>query len=110
MDEIDSTLAKENVFHNQFTIKIDVYQIDDTWKLDLLDIIIYGPENKRGYRYVLDVIDNFSKFIWTVLLKNKNAQTIKNSFENNLKSSKENKLGLKSMMDPNLFTKHLLVS
>ena len=40
------------------------------------------------HRYVLVVIDNFSKIGWTVPLKNKNAQTIKDSFENILISSK----------------------
>ena len=49
----------------------------------------YGPENNRRYRYVLVVIDNFSKFGWTIPLKNKNAQTIKDSFENILISSKK---------------------
>ena len=48
----------------------------------------YGPENNRGYRYVLVIIDNFSKYGWTIPLKNKNAQTIKDSFENNLINSK----------------------
>ena len=69
------------------TNKTDVYHIDDTWPLDILDIKDYGPENNRGYRYVLVVIDNFSKLGWTVPLKNKNAQTIKDSFENVLTSS-----------------------
>ena len=45
-------------------------------------------KKNRGYRYVLVIIDNFSKFGWTVLLKNKNASTIKDSFENILISSK----------------------
>ena len=48
----------------------------------------YGPENNRGYRYVLVIIDNFSKFGWTIPLKNKNAITIKNSFANILIDSK----------------------
>ena len=48
----------------------------------------YGPKNNRGYRYVLVIIDKISKFCWTVPLKNKNAQTIKDSFENIIKSSK----------------------
>ena len=48
----------------------------------------YGPENKRGYRYVLLIIDNFSKFGFTSPLKNKKAQTIKDSFESILISSK----------------------
>ena len=70
------------------TNKTDVYHIDDIWSLDILDLKDYGPKNKRGYRYVLGIIDNFSKFGWTVPLKNKNAQTIKDSFENILKTSK----------------------
>ena len=48
----------------------------------------YGPENNTGYRYVLVIIDNFSKFGWTTPLKNKNAQTIKDSFENIIINSK----------------------
>ena len=42
----------------------------------------------RGYRYVLVIMDNFSKFGWTVPLKNKNALTIKDSFEKILTGSK----------------------
>ena len=70
------------------TNKTDVYHIDDIWSLDILDFKDYGPKNNRGYRYVLVVIDNFSKFGWTIPLKNKNAQTIKDSFENILTNSK----------------------
>ena len=73
---------------NYATNKTDVYHIDDIWSLDILNLKDYGPENNRGYRYVLVVIDNFSKFGWTIPLKNKNAQTIKDSFENILTNSK----------------------
>ena len=70
------------------TNKTDVYHIDDIWSLDILDLKDYGPENNRGYRYVLVIIDNFSKYGWTIPLKNKNAQTIKDSFEKILIGSK----------------------
>ena len=70
------------------TNKTNVYYIDDIWSLDILDLKDYGPENNRGYRYVLVIIDNFSKFGWTVPLKNKNAQTIKDSLENIIINSK----------------------
>ena len=40
------------------------------------------------YRYALVVIDKFSKFGWTVSLKNKNAPTLKNFIENILITSK----------------------
>ena len=84
INEIYSKPPKKNFNTN----KTNVYQIDDIWSLDILDLKDYGPENNRGYRYVLVVIDNFSKFGWTVPLKNKNAQTIKDSFENIIISSK----------------------
>ena len=70
------------------TNKTDVYYIDETWSLDIFDLKDYGPKNNRGYRYVLVIIDNFSKFGWTVPLKNKNAQIIKDSFESILINSK----------------------
>ena len=69
------------------TNKTDVYHIDDVWSLDRLDLKHYGPENNRGCRYVLVIIDNFSKFDWRKPLKIKNAQT-KDSFEKVLTSSK----------------------
>ena len=70
------------------TNKTDVHHIDDTWFLDILDIKDYGPKNNKGYRYVLVIIDNFSKFGWIVTLKNKNAQKIGYSVENIIMSSK----------------------
>ena len=73
---------------NYFTNKTDVYHIDDIWSLDILDLKDYGPENNRGYRYVLVTIDNFSKYGWTVPLRNKNAQTIEDSFEKNFNKLK----------------------
>ena len=73
---------------NYPTNKTNVYHIDDIWSLDILDLKNYGTENNREYRYVLVTIDNFSKYGWTIPLKYKNAQTIKNSFENIIKNSK----------------------
>ena len=70
------------------TNKTDVYHIDDIWSLDILDLKDYSPKTNRGYRYVLVTIDNFSKFGWTIPLRNKNVLTIKDSFENILISSK----------------------
>ena len=84
INEIYSKPPKKNYPTN----KTDVYHIDDIWSLAILDLKDFGLENNRGYRYVLVIIDNFSKFGWTVLPKNKNAITIKDAFENNLINSK----------------------
>ena len=62
---------------NYATNKIDVYHIDGIWSLDILDLKDYGPENIKGYRYVLVIRDSFSNFGWTIPLKNKNAITKK---------------------------------
>ena len=88
---------------NYATNKADVYHIDDTWSLDILDIKNYGPKNNKCYRYVLVVIDNFSKYGWTIPLKNKNAQTIKDSFENSLINSKRSPKLLEGDRDRGFF-------
>ena len=84
INEIYSKGPKRNFPTN----KTDIYHINDIWSLDILDLKDYAPENNRRYKYVLVIIDNFSKFGWTMPLKNKNAQKIKHSFENILLSSK----------------------
>ena len=84
INEIYSKPPKKNYITN----KTNVYYIEDIWSLDILDLKDYGPKNNRGYRYVLVIIDNFSKYGWTIPLKNKNAQTIRDSFENILIKSK----------------------
>ena len=73
---------------NYPTNKTDLYHIDNIWSLDISDLKDYDPESIRGHRYVLVVKDSFNIFGWTVPLKNESAQTITNSFENILKSSK----------------------
>ena len=60
--------------NNYPTNKADAYHIDDIWSLDILNLKEYGVENNGGYRYVLVIMDNLSKFGWTVLVKNKKAQ------------------------------------
>ena len=54
---------------NYATNRIDVFRFGDTWILDILDWKDFGAEEFRGQRYVLVVIDIFSKFGLTVPLK-----------------------------------------
>ena len=71
------------------TNKTDIFCFDSIWSLDILDLKEYGPENIKNYRYVLVIIDSFAKYGLTIPLKNKNAQTIKDSFEKILILSKK---------------------
>ena len=66
INEIYSKGPKKNYNTN----KTDVYHINDIWSLDILVLKNYGPENKRSHIYVLVMIDTFSKFGWTVPVKN----------------------------------------
>ena len=83
IDENYSKSPNKNYKTNKTMIKY----IDDTWSSDLLDMNDFGPKTNRGYRYVLVVIDNFSKFGWTIPLKNKYAQSITDAFSEIIKSS-----------------------
>ena len=83
IDEVSCKPPKKNYPSNQTIMK----SIDDTWSSDLLDMNDYGPKNNRGYRYILLVIDDFSKFGWTEPLKNKYSQSITDAFSEIGKSS-----------------------
>ena len=48
----------------------------------------YGPKNNGSHRYILVVIDNSSKFGWTITLKNKYAQSIADAFSQIIKTSR----------------------
>ena len=73
---------------NYPTNKTKIKSIDDIWSSDLLDMNDYGPKNNKGFRYILVVIDNFSKFGWTILLKNKYSQSITDAFSQIIKTSR----------------------
>ena len=84
IDEIYSEPPMRNFPTNKTIIK----SIDDIWSSDLLDMNDYGPRNNKGYRYILVFLDNFSKFGWTIPLKNKYSQSIKDAFSQIFKTSK----------------------
>ena len=82
IDEIYSKPPRRNYITNE----TNVHHVDETWSSDRIDLRDYGPENKRNFIYVSVIFDNCSKFGWTVPLKK--DQTITNSLENILNSSK----------------------
>lgn len=66
--------------------------IDDIWSADLVDMSAYSKQNKH-YKYLLTVIDVFSKFGWIVPIKNKKGETVAEVFKKILKEGrKPNKL------------------
>ena len=57
------------------------------WGVDLADMQLISKYNK-GIRYLLCVIDLFSKYAWVVPLKDKKGVSIINAFQSILNSSK----------------------
>ena len=84
INEINST-AHRNIYP---TNKISYNNIDEIWSIDLADFSDYKTPNKKGFRYIFVIIDDFSKYFWAIPLKNKNSQTITTEFSNILPTSK----------------------
>ena len=53
--------------------RVNVNGIDEVWAADLIDMHSFSKDNK-GIKYLLTVIDIFSKFVWIVPLKRKTGQ------------------------------------
>lgn len=54
--------------------------VDDTWTADLADLQKYARQNK-GYRYILVVLDVFSRYAWARPLKHKTGIQVANAFD-----------------------------
>ena len=92
IDEIYSTPPRKNYPTNKITYN----HIDEIWSIDLADMIDYKFSNNKGYRYIFIIIDNFTKYLWAIPLKNKYSQTITNEFSNILTTSKRKPLKIES--------------
>ena len=58
--------------------------IDEIWAADLKDMQAFSRDN-NGIKYLLTVINIFSKFVWIVPLKRKTGQAVANAFSKILK-------------------------
>ena len=59
-------------------------------------MIDYKTSNNSGFRYIFNILDDFSKYLWAIPLENKYSQTITNEFSNILTTSKRKYLKLES--------------
>ena len=76
-------LAKE-VFSPQITkfrrVRIIPLYKDETWSADLIDKSSLSKYN-NNYKFILTVIDIFTKYAWAIPLKNKSGLSITNGFK-----------------------------
>ena len=92
VDEIYSKPPMRN-----YEIKEIIYNhLDEIWSIYLVDMINYKISNNKGFRYIFVIIDNYSKYLWAIPLKNKNSKTITDEFMNILSTSNRRPLNLES--------------
>ena len=66
--------------------QVKVKKIDDIWGADLVEMQEWSKQNK-GFRYMLNIIDVFSKFAWSVPIKNKTGVVVLDAFKEVIKHS-----------------------
>jgi len=66
-----------------------VNRIDETWAADLVEMQEFSKFN-RGVRYLLTVIDVFSKYGWMLPLKDKTGKSVADMFKQIFKNQSEN--------------------
>ena len=61
--------------------------IDNIWGADLINLKLIS-KLKKGFRFLLSVIDIYSKYAWVIPLKNKKGIKVTNVFQRILDESK----------------------
>ena len=90
MDEKFETVAKElhrPARRNYPRRKFDIRGLDETWQADLVDMQKFAREN-NGYKYLLTVIDVFSKYAWALPLKQKTGSEVMEAMNTILKAGR----------------------
>jgi len=65
-----------------------VNHVDEIWCSDLVEMQQFSEWNK-GYRYLLMVLDVFSKYGWIVPLKDKKGETVTEAFKTIFKEGRK---------------------
>ena len=65
--------------------------IDQIWAADFIGMQAFSKDN-NGIRYLLTVIDIFSKFVWIIHLKRKIGHEVANAFSRILKERRPSKM------------------
>ena len=63
---------------------------DNIWGADLVDMQLISKFNE-SFRFLLFVIDIFSKYVWVISLKDKKGVSVVNAFQKILKESDRSK-------------------
>lgn len=90
MDSKKVTIAEElhRPARRNFTRRhVDIRGLDETWQADLVDMTKYAHVNK-GFKYLLTVIDIFSKYAWAIPTKSKSGPDVTSAMKLVLKEGR----------------------
>lgn len=77
----------------------------DLWQIDLAEMQQYSVEND-GYRYILVCINCYSKYVYTVPIKNKTGMEVMNAMEKIIKKAAYAPINLQSDQGKEFYNKH----
>jgi len=80
--------------------------IDKIWAADLVEMQAFSKSN-RGVRYLLTVIDVFSKYGWMLPLKDKTGKSVADAFKQIFKKSKQKPEKLWTDKSREFYNKHV---
>lgn len=66
--------------------RVIIKGLNDLWQADLVEMLPYAKFNK-GFRYILVVINTFSKYVWAKPLKSKKGKDVAEAMDDILKHS-----------------------
>ena len=78
-DEVLAAELHKKFRNNKKYLKIKVFNKDDIWSADLIETV--NSKNNDNNRYILTIIDLYTRFAWAIPLKNKTSISIKEAFE-----------------------------
>lgn len=79
--------------------------INDLLQADLVEMIPYAKENK-GFRYILVVINVFSKFVWAIPVKRKTGEEVTKAMTSILLESKTTPKHLQTDLGKEFYNQH----
>lgn len=98
LNEIKNWLQSKNAYtlfkrtvHRFPRLKTLTNHVDEQWQADLLDISWYAEHNSDT-KYLLVVIDLFSRYAWAQPIKNKSGETVSKAMHKILKKRRPEKL------------------
>jgi hypothetical protein len=91
LDQQDTYTLHKPLRQNFKRERVYIHDIDEQWQADLVEMIPYSAENDH-FKYLLTVIDCFSKYAWVVPIKNKTGDETLRSFILLFKDRKPQKL------------------